>query len=988
MGTKVQCKSYLPGYPISDLHEDANYSWSRFSEDKTFSRQMHNNFKLRGVSSWLDYDKEMLKRTMLEHEAIFQRQVFELHRLYRTQKELMHDFKKKHLNEFSGPMVISRSSMFASQMHPEFSESVWHLPHPPLLSTCQSTANVTDVDDRRNFLNFLEESATQCNSISAKNGGFVKDDRPKEAKLSGFPRRILDLHLPADAYIENEDTEHTEGKIDVEPCAMAAETINMIHGIEADNEVKLSLGSVEVPGFGKGALKLNLHSRNGLPIHSFADLNEPTEDSCERGTVGSGSCKFNGLNVDSKQLQKPWTTMRSKTSSPHTNPFMDKHGDQVVSSSYLNVDRADNGQEQQVLHNNCGQSKIAVSSYNSGLFNEKIPLSCGSIKLTLDTTQESHIPIAVQALPGSSASSMLNGQSKSYNAVKQSNNVGCEKVPCNVDLQPQSRLDNKFSSHVNSLHHGSQMNSTSFTGTHLLPCNLRMQSLGNNSDTSEYANSEIHEPRKCLKSLHFVDVKYAKDVQSNQAILCCSQSDLTDQQNLIRKHHESSKGIIWHREKPSPSGSTGIKECDTRLDLRFSRDYSQLIFSEFTEGVKDEGPSIFAAKQPMPSFDIKESRIQTSQTSDSLNSKRIFCLPENSCRNFSYSNSISYVVHSLADDAKDYGKGKAGRNFCPGLRNDINLNSDLTPIIDPQSFRMSAEGETQIPPSFPWPRVAGKPTCKIDLEAPADELEEENTFSGAKLVDINHSKTTVEISQEKISSQDPHVILAADAIVSMSMDVHKDSDKVACHPFAPSSCDSLYMLAELVTHDAESKGSGEGNCDASEDDGLDVFESMTLKLEELKADEYCCKPCRQEKPEDEKSMAALLLTKPRRGQARRRRQRRDFQKDVLPALASLSRHEVTEDLQALGGVTRSGKSWQISSARSTCQNSASFQTRGRRRPRDLAITAVEVTDSPPRTQPIHSELENDGRNIMAWGRTTRRCRRQRMPSGNAPAPQG
>lgn len=282
-------------------------------------------------------------------------QVFELHRLYRTQKELMHDFKKKHLNEFSGPMVISKSNVFASQMHTEFGESVWHLPHPPLLSTCQSTANVTDVDDRINFLNFLEEGATQCNSISAKNGGFVKDDRPKEAKLGRFPKRILDLHLPADAYIENKDTEHTEGKIDVEPCATATETINMIHGIEADNEVKLSLGSVEVPGFGKGALKLNLHSRNGLPIHSFADLNEPTEGSCERGTVGSGSCKFSGLNVDSKQLQKPWTTMISKTSSPHTNPFMDKHGDQVVSSSYLNVDRVDKGQEQQVLHNNCGK---------------------------------------------------------------------------------------------------------------------------------------------------------------------------------------------------------------------------------------------------------------------------------------------------------------------------------------------------------------------------------------------------------------------------------------------------------------------------------------------------------------------------------------------------------------------------------------------------------------------------------------------------------
>lgn len=82
MGTEIHCKTYLPGYPTRDLNGDANFSWSHFCQDKTFIRQLHNNFNPREVSNLLEFDKDMLKRTILEHEAIFQKQVSSVKRKY------------------------------------------------------------------------------------------------------------------------------------------------------------------------------------------------------------------------------------------------------------------------------------------------------------------------------------------------------------------------------------------------------------------------------------------------------------------------------------------------------------------------------------------------------------------------------------------------------------------------------------------------------------------------------------------------------------------------------------------------------------------------------------------------------------------------------------------------------------------------------------------------------------------------------------------
>lgn len=76
----MQCKSYLPGYySVRDLNEDPNNcSWPVYYGDKTLSnRQYCNGFLPRATAdAYPGYDKDVVKRTMLEHEAIFKNQVF------------------------------------------------------------------------------------------------------------------------------------------------------------------------------------------------------------------------------------------------------------------------------------------------------------------------------------------------------------------------------------------------------------------------------------------------------------------------------------------------------------------------------------------------------------------------------------------------------------------------------------------------------------------------------------------------------------------------------------------------------------------------------------------------------------------------------------------------------------------------------------------------------------------------------------------------
>ena len=97
------------------------------------------------------------------------------------------------------------------------------------------------------------------------------------------------------------------------------------------------------------------------------------------------------------------------------------------------------------------------------------------------------------------------------------------------------------------------------------------------------------------------------------------------------------------------------------------------------------------------------------------------------------------------------------------------------------------------------------------------------------------------------------------------------------------------------------------------DDGLDYFEFMTLILTETEVEEYRFdlqpQGLEEEQQKDEEKMPRRVQ---RRGGGRRgRQQRKDFQRDVLPSLSSLSRYEIIEDIHTIEELFKAaGSTWQ------------------------------------------------------------------------------
>ncbi|KAF8775517.1 hypothetical protein HU200_004527 [Digitaria exilis] len=83
---------------MADSSVNSNGNALPYYKEKKPSVHFSDRFTITSSDGSVHYDKEMLKRTMLVHEATFRKQVYELHRLYKTQKELMAQLQRK---EFS-----------------------------------------------------------------------------------------------------------------------------------------------------------------------------------------------------------------------------------------------------------------------------------------------------------------------------------------------------------------------------------------------------------------------------------------------------------------------------------------------------------------------------------------------------------------------------------------------------------------------------------------------------------------------------------------------------------------------------------------------------------------------------------------------------------------------------------------------------------------------------------------------------------------------
>ncbi|XP_062202997.1 uncharacterized protein LOC133905269 [Phragmites australis] len=335
---------------------------------------------------------------------------------------------------------------------------------------------------------------------------------------------------------------------------------------------------------------------------------------------------------------------------------------------------------------------------------------------------------------------------------------------------------------------------------------------------------------------------------------------------------------------------------------------------------------------------------------------------------------ISWVRKKLVNLMKSQVPSSCANGHSQTLVSSTSYSEDRTPTRFP-GFPISAaaEKDSRCSPTLHCD-ISIAPLIKheADMEMQPQSKNADTTIRN--LIDLNEAlpimddpKMDIRESEGDIVPHEPDdplrdslAITAAESLVGMCNDV--------VQPGSPQ-LDTLHWFADLAT----SKENTMFDIDSDDD-----FEALTLKLQETKSFEFHSTPKTQEvnSNDGQCSAALLLVTRPRRGKARGRPQKKNFRKGVLPGLASLPKHVVSEDLHTLG------RSKPVIPAKRGGRNVR--QPRGRRRARSVAVTMEEAEVSPPPVPPplVPADLDADGLGITKWGRTTRRCRRPRCPPAN------
>ncbi|KAK3027371.1 hypothetical protein RJ639_040169 [Escallonia herrerae] len=1061
MGTEVHRESYLRGYySMRDINDDSTSSnWPIFYGDKTLTNgQYYNGFIPRtATDAYPGYDKDLLKQKMLEHEAIFKNQVHELHRLYRIQRDMMEEVKRKELHKHRISIEASSSSSLLPSQMTSVDARKWHIPSFPVTSTTCARPSMLGAEVINSPLSCTKGNSAEGSRVPFQNGYSSKDCEVLGSRPSKVRKKLFDLQLSADEYIDNEEGEQLQGN----KTSHTSSFPNGSHEIAPERSVKFFFGGGGKSDAHGGTSTSDSCMKNTLGLD---DLNEPIQIeaanapesvdflgryACHREIRGldlsakpksqyQGSCQelfanfqhgskngtSNNLFVENKGNGKEWFSYmyeagngkRNLSTMPqslqpdksmipsHPMPLMFNRAHQSAGNLPTDHSRGDPWRER------IGRGlEISEQNQDHCNFNNPGPVVASRISSpypfvsTSDLANSWSHPVSSWGRPSSCLTQKLASiQSHPY----YNSSATFSRNPLSSDQNHQI-FDDKWNVNGNSrlnpvlrselptqsgLYHGTSSGSKDqrSIGFDYLNCN-----------TGDNVAAECvidRDSQKIFKGSNFVDLNSTKDVNLNMVPKTSSDEpvhviEIIDEKRESQDHLAA---LPWLRAGSTcKNGATGTKKDSSLVALGFFQPSSnQLSKSETPKGPND----VF------PRYDIGTKK----EVSDNLGRRKIlgFTIDEDPCTSRNDSSSLVSTSASLhcapeGEDAKieqkhrgidinvacdptvpesgeqnaaeasivEKGPDKKDNNF----RNHIDLNSCMS------------EDEGPLPPAVASTTANLNIAVEIDLEAPVVLENEEAILPGEH---YKHLETPLQSPpQQRADSELDLAKIAAEAIVAISSSGQQCSiDDTTCHQAEASPVDPLVWFAEVASFCAdnpESKFDRELGESSSND--IDYFEVMTLQLSETKEEDYMPKPFVPEIRESEET-GATLQSRSRKGQARRGRQRRDFQRDILPGLTSLSRHEVTEDLQIFGGLMRAtGHPWASGSTRRNGTRSAA--ARGRRRlVADPAPPVAETPVCPPLMQQLTNiEVGLEDRSLTGWGKTTRRPRRQRCPAGN-PSP--
>ncbi|KAF7828004.1 uncharacterized protein G2W53_019168 [Senna tora] len=1039
MGTKVQ---NLPGYySMRDLNEESSScGWPRFYGDKTLTNGQYYSNYMSSTDACSAYDKDLVKRTMLEHEAVFKNQVYELHRLYRKQRDLMDEVKRKEFHRNQMPVESSFSTgHFASQITSEDGQK-WHIPGFPMPTSVGARPSISGIEGIHSPLGSAKGNSKQAGLFPSPNGSSSKDVEVLECRPSKVRRKMFDLHLPADAYIDTEESEKFSDE------KISGTTIYL-----PDRDCKLRMeGDVKLVGGTAGKAssqedtsrcEQSLRSRNGL-----ADLNEPVlvEESNASAYVHHLDHNLNQRETECADLsaqeksrlfgfprEDSIKSHHGTSVGPRNNGYMENNGSgkwwipsvleeagqaksnlkpipQVLKqeksilssqtmrdalckvheppSDYLsNRRKVDMWRDKTVYDLEIGERRLEISTnkhpdsvvspHRSSLFavtpssNLVKSLSHSASSWEMGKTSSSQKLMSAQN-PSLNAYGALN---KSYQS-GQSNGILGDSWSNNIDSKysPGFRCEAPVQ---NGLYHGFSSGSKEPS---VNVSSVSYDYLNHNSNCKVVPDRLInHGSAKYCNGSNCNETRSGKDINLNVMLSSDSSEDIGVMDGE-QKHEEHLAVLPWLRAKMAfkndvQNAGRGI----TGRELSFSQAASMSEQDETGKG--PNGTSVLCSNGVEP----RKIEVGDRTSNKKILGVPIFDMPHISPKKESSASASLSVPIPNSSDVKAV--ERKNRVF------DINLPCDAAVIeLDKETVSETSADKKGSPKTesncrnlidlnlsmsedeaslITIPSTNIRKVVEIDLEAPPVPEMEEDIIPEEKLLETPSISSQVLQSKDE-KPQDELIVHAAEAIVAISsLSCNQVVDVISSPSESPKMADPLGWFANVVsscTDHLEVKLNSSGNAESSSQ-GLDYFESMTLNLTETKEEDYMPTPLVPENINLEETGATVLPTRTRRGPARRGRQRRDFQRDILPGLASLSRHEVTEDLQTFGGLMRAtGHSWQSGlTRRSSSRNGCG---RGRRRLQQLNNIDVGLED----------------RSLTGWGKTTRRPRRQRCPAGNPP----
>ncbi|KAF8776707.1 hypothetical protein HU200_003436 [Digitaria exilis] len=233
---------------MADSSVNSNGNALPYYKEKKPSVHFSDRFTITSSDGSVHYDKEMLKRTMLVHEATFRKQVYELHRLYKTQKELMAQLQRK---EFSC------SPRYADALQPGSSASQVQLGE--VKGVCQTATLISGHDLKQSSIDLINESSSQYSVSGA----------PLRHKNVRCQKKFLNLQLPADVYADDDDDVEI---LEVRPLKSSPWAIGSVLGRNVNLNLEHSEGSSHM----EKSWITDIQAHHSSPAHM---LNKPVEES-------------------------------------------------------------------------------------------------------------------------------------------------------------------------------------------------------------------------------------------------------------------------------------------------------------------------------------------------------------------------------------------------------------------------------------------------------------------------------------------------------------------------------------------------------------------------------------------------------------------------------------------------------------------------------------------------------------------------------------